>query len=455
MEQDPAPISRHDLTRILALDPDASDSQILRAGLRLLTKLERRRHEATPEECAALQHEMATLTRSMLRFTPSDDPSRPRDREGPSLGPRDSHSRGRWRIRNLLGAALAVGLLALLISGYAWVHDMPTERPGPSDSPIEPARLVVESRPKNAELRIRSPESEELLLKIEGQGARIELAAGAYEIEVSREDCPDSWIRAIELEPGETRRYEPTICAGAGELVVRSNLTADRLRIDEFDVGSTRAEPHLLGVGDHDLRVDKEGYLPFEGKVRIRPDERKELRVELVRDPGGAQEAPVVLPPLPFEKISPSLPPELSNRPARSDAGDGRPAFVPDPILPDPIRADRAALPTRLFELDSPGEKRGLPRGGSTPWLDAMANRIRTRFDADRSGRIDRDSETEAIPCAVWLEIEESFDEAGLGLSMSRFYGFDGSEWHPDALGFAVEQRALAYQRMRGCGLAP
>ena len=36
---------------------------------------------------------------------------------------------------------------------------------------------------------------------------------------------------------------------------------------------------------------------------------------------------------------------------------------------------------------------------------------------------------------------------------MARYYGFDGSEWHPGALGFDRTLRSVAYERMRDCGL--
>jgi len=326
---------------------------------------------------------------------------------------------------------------------------------------IEPALLIVESRPKNAELRIRPPDSEELLLKIASDGARIELDADRYQIEVSREDCPDTWVEDLDLEPGETRRYEPTICAGAGELVVRSNVAADRLRIDDLDLGATRAEPHLLGVGDHLVRVDKEGFAGFEGKVRIRPDERIELRAELVALEAGARQTTsgpgtqVGAAPLPFEVVAPSAPP--SNTHANPVVGppSATKPFLPEPILPDSIRPEPLVLPKTDLDLDRRSSLGRVPKGGSTTWHDTVTSRFLGRFDADGSGFIDRVGETESIPCDFWKEVERSFDNGGLGLSMSRLYGFDGTEWHPRALGFAREQRGLAYERMRACGLAP
>jgi len=42
---------------------------------------------------------------------------------------------------------------------------------------------------------------------------------------------------------------------------------------------------------------------------------------------------------------------------------------------------------------------------------------------------------------------------AGLGVAMTRMYGFDGAGWKKDALGISSEIRDLAFARMRECGL--
>ena len=95
------------------------------------------------------------------------------------------------------------------------------------------------------------------------------------------------------------------------------------------------------------------------------------------------------------------------------------------------------------------------PRGGSTTWHDAVSGQLISRFDRDGSGRIDRVEESEAIPCEIWVELERDFDEGGLGLSMSRNYGFDGSEWIDGALGFSRDIRSAVYAKMLECGLKP
>jgi hypothetical protein len=87
-------------------------------------------------------------------------------------------------------------------------------------------------------------------------------------------------------------------------------------------------------------------------------------------------------------------------------------------------------------------------------WHDRVSREFLARFDLDRSGEIDRLEESEAIPCPVWREVERDFDTGGLGLSMAHYFGFDGSEWHPKALGFARSLRSAVYEKMKECGLS-
>jgi len=457
MANAPPPLSRRQLEEILGLSPGTSFAEMLRAAIRLLTRLENRRKVAQPEERTALENEIEGVAASLLACTGSEASTE--DLGGGTIASpvpdvKADLSAAKRRERTLIGIIVLLGaaLLALF-----------TARPSSLDPSadrrveVEPAVLLVESRPTNAELRVRRPEQDELLFKLPAGGTRIELAPGRYTLEVSREDCPDAWTQEIELETAETRRYEPTICIGTGELIVRSNVSQDRLLIDGLDLGPTRAAPHLVGVGDHQVRVEKRGFAAFEGRVRIRPDEKLELHAELVAETGpGSQRADTPVAALPFEIIAPSKPPGTPGG-VSSDPGHARAAgaFLPKPVLPDPVPAESLRLPNPLFDQDLPHEGTGGPRGGSTTWHDEISKRVLERFDRDGSGLIDRVAETESIPCDYWLGIERSFDEGRLGLSMSRLYGFDGSEWHPKALGFDRAQRMLAYERMKACGLAP
>ncbi len=461
---EPSPLSRIQLERILGLESGTRGDEMTRVLIRLLMRLEERREAAAASERQALTHEMDRLTTSLVAVLETHGPTFHSGRsdeaavQSTRVGLATAQSR-LARERLLLGAIVL--LVCVVIAMFISIVWRDGDAKTLANSEFEIARLIVESRPEDAELRIRPVDSDELILRTTGDGVAVELDPGQYEVEVSREDCPDSWIQVITLEPGETRRYEPTICRGVGELVVRSNLENDRLRIDDLDQGATRAEAHLLGVGDHAIRVDKPGYAPFEATIRVRPDERLELHADLVKLEDGTSEggthagnAPQAAP-LPFEVVRPTIQPTStgSQRAVRraSVAGD----LVSDPIVPVQIRPEDLKLPSAVFDFEYfDGPSRNV-KGGSTTWHDAISARVLDRYDVDGSGRIDRAAETDSIPCSFWKEIERSFNAGGLGLSMSRLYGFDGSEWHPIALGFARKQRDLAYIRMQACGLAP
>ena len=282
---------------------------------------------------------------------------------------------------------------------------------------------------------------EELLLKVQAEGAQVELAAGRYALDVSREDCPDHWTRSVYFEKGATHRFEPLICVGEGQLTVRSNVSHDRLRIDGLDLGPTTKRPHVVGVGDHEIRVEKSGFHPFLGKIRIGPGQALTLHAELVADSSADSRRGR---PMPVEKIPPSSAPLTTISPEPFDLPNLREQFTPGVQDPGLSRQDW---------LSNDNTLRDPSLGGSTRWHDRVSAELLARYDLDASGHIDRLAESEPIPCRVWLEIERDFDGGGLGLSMVRYYGFDGSEWHPNALGFAQAHRSAVFEKMKECGL--
>ncbi len=395
---------------------------------RLLTRLFRRLSSADRAEAEALRREIADLEASRAHFiSPPEQKSSAVDR-----------GRQRGLLNALLGAALTLGLLIAYAAGFR------VSRPEGADVMAvvaEPAHLILEGRLPGATLRVLDSDREELLFKVPAEGARIELAAGRYALDVSREDCPDHWTRSVYFEEGATHRFEPLICLGEGQLTVRSNVSHDRLRIDGLDLGPTGAKPHRLGVGDHEILVEKPGYRPFLGKIRIRPGEELTLRAELIAE---SQAGPAMGRPMPVEKVLPSDAPLTAFRPEPFDLPNLREEFTPQA---QDLGPSRQGLQTSdLVSHDRTG-------GGSTRWHDRISAELLARYDLDASGQIDRLEESEAIPCPVWREIERDFDGGGLGLSMVRYYGFDGSEWHPNALGFAQTHRSAAFEKMKECGL--
>jgi len=428
MTETPPAHSRRLLRRVLGLSDDASRTQVEAATPRLLIGLLRRLSSSSESEADAIRQEIAELEASSASFVTS------RDREAPSDG--------KTRRQRLLGAGLGAALTLALLLAYAAGYRV--TRQGIDDSAAlvdEPAQLILDGRLPGATLSVLDADREEVLLKTPAEGAQIELAAGRYALEVRREDCPDHWTRSVYFEAGTSHRYEPRICVGEGQLTVRSNVSRDRLRIDGLDLGPTRIEPHRLGVGDHEVRVEKVGFAPFVGQIRIRPDEALTIHAELVAETEDGSPAGR---PMPVEKIPPTNAPPNAVSSESFDLPDLRKEFAPDP---------RDLAPPRQELLDSADGSRVYSDGGSTRWHDRISGRFLRRYDTDGSGQIDRLEESEAIPCSVWLETEKDFDGGGLGLSMVRYYGFDGSEWHPNALGFAEAHRSAVFEKMKECGL--
>ncbi len=420
-------MSRQRLLRVLGLSSDASLDRIESRALLLLGPLRRRLEGAREPEAQSLRNEIAELESAIAELGIGRTPEASGQRT--ILSP--------TRLGALAGIVFALILLFAYASGLRLSG--PSETESTARIPSE-GELILDGRLPGAMLRVLDTDREELLLRVPAQGARIALAEGRYALEVSREDCPDSWTRSVYFEAGQTQRFEPTLCLGEGELVVRSNVSRDRLKIDGLDVGPTGEKAHLLGVGDHQVRVEKAGFESFDGKVRILPDDLLELRVELV---AGDEGGPVGRP-MPVAKVAPTSAPPASNGPDGLDLAGLREDIA---AHTGPMGLARPDL--RLDDISN----QITTGGGSTAWHDLVSADMLARYDLDGSGRIDRLEESETIPCSVWGEIERNFDGGGLGLTMTRYYGFDGSEWHPGALGVARAHRSAVFERMKECGL--
>jgi hypothetical protein len=308
-----------------------------------------------------------------------------------------------------------------------------------NEAPIEPQLDSPDSA--SDDVATAGPAAEHVLLRMPADGQPHQLPAGPAKLRVLRADCPGAWSREIELVAGAEARFAPRICEGQGQVVVRSNVSRDRLTIDSLDLGSTGQTAHTLEVGDHAVRVEKSGYEPWTARVRLRDDEALTLRAELKKKPGAKPE-----PPNPPEPPEPPAPPETlaSARPRP------KPPTRPEARTVLPKRPETSSGPDPL-RLTANDERE--PTGGSRTWHDQVSKRLLKYYDSDHSGALDTRAEAEAVPCDTWRAIESSYDRGGLSVPMSRLYGFDGSTWTRGALGFDRNVRLHAYERMTECGL--
>lgn len=425
-ESDPGrgPDAAHSL---LGLPETASHAELEGAYWRLRGHIEARLEssdassQASSDDPARASKRRSELARLHAAYvaTPGVDASA----IAPPGATRAAHRTPPW----LIAWAIVASLVAVVLGLWRVV--------APSSAPTEPdpgasleATLTIESDPPTAELTVTTGEDERVVLGAPADGTPRSLPAGVYGLAVAHPDCPDAWRRSATLAPGEERTYAPRICQGQGSLVVRSNASDDRLRIDGLDVGSTGAETHALRVGPHRVLVEKEGYEPWTADVRIEPDTEKTLIAELRRKADTPSQSAGAAQP----------PPTGRQAPARSAANPtaGR--------TPDGLQ--------RPASGNTPARVRTGP-GGSKSWHDAIVHDLVSRFDRNGSGSLDTTDEIQSIPCETWRGVEQSYETGGLAVTMTHLYGFDGSEAPANTLGVTNAMRGYAYDRMKACGL--
>jgi hypothetical protein len=229
------------------------------------------------------------------------------------------------------------------------------------------------------------------------------LAPGAYSLRVRHADCQDAWEQDLEARGGAEHSLQPAPCQDAGWLVVQSNVLEDELSIDGETLGATGVERHPLSVGEHEVRVAKAGYQAWEGIIDVEPGRVLGIRPRL-------------------ERVEDSAPAAQRKPPRPTAAAD--PSRQRDPKL-----------------------------GLDESWHEQARQWLLSRYDRDRSGELDSQAELDSVPCEFWLGLEASHSQSRLGLTLIRFYGFDGKGWRPGALGVSDEIRDLAHVRMTQCGL--
>jgi hypothetical protein len=431
-------IDRELALRILGLSADAGEIEIQNAYRALREHL---RARLAASDSAVLQQarrdELRDLERVMHALSAVPIPRAAAQGSPGRLGGPASAARGSWIFGWAVLATLSsVALLAYLVSrpdsfgpavlfgsgdgnggaagGFAIDGAPPVEEQGSSageagqvESAGARAQLVARSAVEGAVLRVESRgEVPELVAEGAADETVYWLSPGSYGLRVAHPDCADGWERELTVRGGEHHEFAPELCRETGWVVVRSNQTGDVLSIDGREIGATNAAAHPLPAGEHEVRVEKTGFEPWEGLVEVSPGEVLAIRPRLARRAGAKQK----------EKKQQQDPPAVAAS-QRTDPG----------------------VDERFHELGGWHQE-------ATQWLLA-------RYDSDRSGRLDSRDELHGIPCEQWLSLEQSYDDSGLGLSLTRFYGFDGERWRSNALGVSDEVRDIAYQRMKECGL--
>ncbi|MCS5638555.1 MAG: PEGA domain-containing protein [Myxococcota bacterium] len=397
---------RFSLRTLLGLPGSAPAAQVRSEGGRLLRHIEARLGGVEDEGFAGARRlEMERLGRGL-----------------------EAESGGGIRRRGLAWGWGVVGFVLGAASAAGWFL-LSENDSGPRPGIDLPAELSVLAEPPNSRWSLFHLEDERLLAEHPADGATWSFPSGRYRLWVRNADCPDEWEQQVDLPGGESRRYAPELCRGRGEVVIESDPEEARLQIDGIDLGAAGSTVHRLRPGPHNIRVEKPGFAPWEGKVRVRADERLVVKADLA--PSASQDSP--------------------HEPGASPAPPARP---PRPTAGPALAQARAEAEARAgHEADSGKRRERTGKGGSKSWHDAVKHQLVSDYDRNGSLSLDLAAEILSIPCPVLQNVEASYETGGLAVDMIRLYGFDGSAAPTNTLGVTSSMRGYAFERMKACGL--
>nr|VFJ48179.1 MAG: Serine/threonine protein kinase [Candidatus Kentron sp. FM]VFJ48217.1 MAG: Serine/threonine protein kinase [Candidatus Kentron sp. FM]VFK07531.1 MAG: Serine/threonine protein kinase [Candidatus Kentron sp. FM] len=156
----------------------------------------------------------------------------------------------------------------------------------PPTTPDEVApKPKPEPEPPSATLTV-APDPPDAMVTVDGKpldpDAAHLLAPGEYDLRVARAGY-QPFEKQVRLAAGESLDLPVRLAPRTARLVVRANVVGDRLFIDGQPVGATGPESHELAPGKHTIRVEKEGYAPFETQLELAPGGRETVRATLER----------------------------------------------------------------------------------------------------------------------------------------------------------------------------
>jgi len=108
------------------------------------------------------------------------------------------------------------------------------------------------------------------------------LLLGAHDISISAAGY-QSKLQTIQIKANDWTQVAITLQPEIkiGRVTVRSNVSRDKLYIDGELLGGTSSKAHELSPGNHTIRVEKSGYLPYEKTITVAKGEEKTVRAIL------------------------------------------------------------------------------------------------------------------------------------------------------------------------------
>jgi NADH:ubiquinone oxidoreductase subunit 3 (subunit A) len=156
-----------------------------------------------------------------------------------------------------------------------------------------PARVTLAAMP--GALRVRAPTG--ALATLDGAPIALDVvvpvASGAHTLRVTVAGRAIT-ERRVEVAPGATlvevdATRDAPVPAGAGRLEVAVDVAAQVL-VDGTRLGAGTRVGGPLGAGTHRVRVEAEGYLPYESTVAVEAGQRTRLEVSLGVDPATVRD---------------------------------------------------------------------------------------------------------------------------------------------------------------------
>jgi hypothetical protein len=422
-------MTRSTALQIFGLDETASNAAVWAAYSALRAHLESRLRAADEMErtgvSAFYREQLRELDAALTLLTEPDSTSSTSSvatRAAGTHGAEAPASKLNLR-RGLAGLIVVLAGFIVIFWGLSWIstdeggsensedvalsQGLAAEDTSP-EAPSEPdARLALSGNLEGAVASIIDSSTGETLWQGPADGRSHELPQGDYTLVVEHPKCPDSWTQEVHLEAGQQADRLARNCLQHGLLTLGANVEKARVSIDGRDAQALDDTETALPAGPHRIRVEGEGREPWETSVDLAAASRVTLQANLA----PRAEAPAQAPPAPV--VTSAAPaPEIQQSTPESDAS------------------------RRTHE-----------------WQETARQYLLSRYDRDQSGSLDSLAEIDSIPCGDWRGLEQSFDGGGLALSMTRFYGFDGSKWIDNAFGVTDEMRGSAYLRLKECGL--
>lgn len=113
------------------------------------------------------------------------------------------------------------------------------------------------------------------------------ISAGQYEITVSKERYR-SVTKTVMIKNGENKTIEIDMPAIPGSVSVTSEPSGAAVFIDDKQYGVTPCEIKEIIIGQHNLRVAKEGFLTVKKQIVVNENETSQVNVVMANCPEGA-----------------------------------------------------------------------------------------------------------------------------------------------------------------------